>query len=190
LAAGACSGLLLPDDRVLEVDGVPAESLQQVTAAFRESQGTVRIKVSSRIVFGGFMYKKGELNTSLQLRWFILSDELDGSILRYFDGRNTMTRVSKGDIRISPNDVSSVRTFTHEGNGNKKLGVRITTPGRVWELVSNRGDAEARKWAELLNARIRRRVQRTSTMADATEAQQVAAIGSKEAGIVPQCTRL
>ena len=28
--AGACSGMLFPDDRILEVDGEPAESLQQV----------------------------------------------------------------------------------------------------------------------------------------------------------------
>jgi hypothetical protein len=31
--AGACSGLLCPDDRILEVDGEPAESLQQVRSS-------------------------------------------------------------------------------------------------------------------------------------------------------------
>ena len=31
--AGACSGLLNPDDRIIEVDGVPTASLQQVTKA-------------------------------------------------------------------------------------------------------------------------------------------------------------
>ena len=260
--AGACSGLLFPDDRVIEVDGVPAESLQQVTTAFRESRDTVRLKVASRVVFGGMLYKKGEINVSIQPRWFVLFDELDGSVLRcdsrrrsrrsrrsraapppcsratgpdpfaprsrpartplassmrrtlsslphacscraraalvrrrrlrYYDGRNAVSRVHKGDIPISPHDVSMVRTFTHELHGTKRMGVRITTQTRVWELISYRSDTEARKWAELLNARIRRRVHRPtlSAMAESTEAQQAATIGSKEAGVVPQCTRL
>ena len=33
--AGACSGLLFPDDRILEVDGEPAVSLQQVCIEMR-----------------------------------------------------------------------------------------------------------------------------------------------------------
>jgi len=190
--AGACSGLLFPDDKVLEVDGVPAESLQQVTTAFRESRDTVRLKVASRVVFGGMLYKKGEVNTTLQPRWFVLFDEVGGSVLRYYDGRNAVSRVFKGDIPISPHDVSMVRTFTHDVHGTKRMGVRITTQSRVWELISYRSDTEARKWAELLNARIRRRVHRPtlSAMAESTEAQQAATIGSKEAGVVPQCTRL
>ena len=38
-------------------------------------RGTVKVKVSSRVVHGGWLYKKGEVNTSLQLRWFLLYDE-------------------------------------------------------------------------------------------------------------------
>jgi len=190
--AGACCGLMSPDDRVLEVDGVVADSLQQVTTAFRESRDAVRLKVASRVVFGGLMYKKGELNTSLQLRWFILSDELEGSILRYYDGRNTVMRVLKGEIRVSPQTISMVRTFTHESNGIKRLGVRISTDSRVWELISYRSDADARHWTELLSSRIRVRVHRPTlcNLAEATEAQAAATIGSKEAGVRPQCTRL
>ena len=64
-------------DRILEVDGVPTKTLQQVTSAFRESRDTVRMKVASPVVYGGWLYKKGELNTTLQLRFFILSDEAE-----------------------------------------------------------------------------------------------------------------
>jgi len=192
--AGACSGMLAPDDRVLEVDGKRAESLQQVTTIFRESRENVRIKVASQVVCGGFLYKKGEMNTTLQLRWFLLTDDTNGggSTLRYYEGRNVVSRTLKGEIRITPQDVSLVRTFTHEGQGEKRLGVRITTSSRAWELVAHRSDAEARHWAELLNARIRKRVHRP-TMAqaiDVTDVQQAAAAGSKEAGIAPQVTRL
>ena len=192
--AGACSGMLSLDDRILAVGGVPTESLQQVAGIFRDSCHLVTIRVASKVVFGGFLLKKGEVNTQLQLRWFLLSDDpaIGGSILRYYDGRNAVTRQLKGEIRITPQEVSMVRTFTHESGSEKRLGVRITTVSRVWELVAHRTDAEARYWAELLNARIRRRVHRPtlSTMADSTAAQQIATIGSKEAGVVPQSTRL
>jgi len=191
--AGACSGLLSPDDRILSVDGVPTESLQQVAGIFRDSNHLVTIRVVSKVVFGGFLFKKGEMNTSLQLRWFLLSDDgQNGSVLRYYEGRNAVTRTLKGEIRITPQEVSMVRTFTHDNGGEKRLGIRITTPSRVWELVAHKADAEARHWAELLNARIRRRVHRPtlSVMADSTAAQQIATIGSKEAGVVPQSTRL
>ena len=89
-----------------------------------------------------------------------------------------MTRALKGEIPISPHDVSLVRTFTYEGNGMKKMGVRITTATRVWELVSHKSDTDVRKWAELLNSRIRRRVHRPtiSTMAEASELQQVSGV--------------
>ena len=154
------------------------------------------IRVCSKVVFGGWLYKKGEVNTALQLRWFTLSDDeaLGGGLLRYYDGKNAVSRTLKGEIKITPGDVSMVRTFTYEqiGGAEKRLGVRITTPSRVWELVAHQSDAEARRWAEMLSVRIRRRVHRPtiSHMADSTDAQQIATIGSKEAGTVPQCTRL
>ena len=66
-----------------------------MTQAFRESRDSVRVRVKSSIVYGGWLYKKGELNTTLQLRWFVLSDERDGSVLRYYEGKNTVTRVPK-----------------------------------------------------------------------------------------------
>ena len=119
-----------------------------------------------------------QVNTSLQLRWFVLSDDAAegvGGTLRYYEGRNGVTRVLKGEIRISPADVSMVRTYTHEANGQEKcLGVRLTTPARVWELVGYKSDAEVRQWAELLSARIRHRVHRPtiSHIADSTAAQQ------------------
>ena len=91
--AGACSGMLAPDDRIIEVDGVPATSLPQVTNAFRESRDIVKVKVASRVVYGGWLNKKGEVNTTLQLRWFLLSDEGNGSVLRYYEGRNVRTRL-------------------------------------------------------------------------------------------------
>jgi len=193
--AGACSGLLSPDDRVLEVDGIPATSLAQVTSAFRDSRDTVKIKVASKVVYGGLLLKKGEMNTSLQTRWFVLSDEDEGSMLRYYEGRNAVTRVLKGEIRIAPQEVSSVRTYMHEDKGEKRLAFRITTASRAWELVSPKQDSEARRWAELLNARIRRRVHRPTisgqvAVSEATEAQALAAVGSKEAGIIPESTRL
>jgi len=190
--AGACSGMLVPDDLLLEVDGVKAESLQQVTAIFRESRETVRVKVASRVVYGGWLYKRGEVNTSLQLRWFVLSDDPEGGgVLRYYEGRNSVTRSLKGEIRISPSTVSMVRTFTHEGQGEKRMGVRITTNSRVWELVAHRSDTEARRWAELLNARIRRRTHRPSmAMPDVTDAQEAAMTGNKESQQGHQTTRL
>ena len=137
----------------------------------------------------------GEFNTSLQLRWFLLFDLDDdeaGSVLRYYDGKNAVTRVHKGDIKINPQEVSAVRTFGWESGAEKKLGVRITTSSRVWELVSWKNDAEARQWAELLDKRIRRKVRRPTmaTMAEATEAQAAASIGVKQAGVVPTTTRL
>ena len=147
------------------------------------------------------MQKKGKLNTSLQLRWFVLSDlpqSEGGSVLRYYEGRNGVTRTLKGEIRINPAEVSAVRTFAHTGGAGggaaaeKRLGVRISAAGRVWELVAKNSDAEARHWAELLNARIRVRTARPSMaqMADSTAAQQAAMIGSKESGARPQTTRL
>jgi hypothetical protein len=37
----------------------------------------------AQVVYGGFLLKKGEINTAPQLRWFILSDEgVDYSMLR------------------------------------------------------------------------------------------------------------
>ena len=194
--AGACNGFVAPDDRVLEVDGVKAETLQQVTKAFRESRDTVRLKLATKIVHGGMLLKKGEVNTTLQPRWFMLSDDDEkGSMLRYYDGRNAVTRTLKGEIPINPHDVSMVRTFTHEYRGEKRLAVRITTPNRAWELVAARHDSEARTWAELLNARIRRRLHRptlsgAAAVSEVTEAQALAAVGSKDAGVVPETTRL
>lgn len=108
--AGACSGMLKPDDRIISVDGIEVESLQQarpalmsaargrhgprwgrvhrrthplqVTSVFRGSSAMVKVVVASRVVFAGFMLKKGELNSEFQKRWFMLSDEADGSVLR------------------------------------------------------------------------------------------------------------
>ncbi|MEC9052526.1 MAG: PDZ domain-containing protein, partial [Actinomycetota bacterium] len=177
--AGASSGLLSPDDRVLEVGGVRAQSLTQVTDVFRSSRGSVTVKVKSDVVHGGMLLKKGELNTSLQQRWFMLSDEGDASVLRYYDGRNAVSRVLKGEILISPSEVSSVRTFTHEVAGQKRLGVRIATAARTWELVAPRQDTDARQWAELLNARIRPRARHSTS----------AGKSSKEAGIVSRSHR-
>lgn len=183
--AGACSGLLSPDDRILEVDGVPTLGLQQVTAAFRESKDRVRIKVASRVVHGGFLLKKGDINAEMKMRWFVLSDEADGSVLRHYDGRNSVTRVLKGEIKVNPTDVLAVRHFTYEGSGERTLGVRLTTPSRVWEVVS-RSPVEARHWVELLSVRARRNV-----------GAQMAADGSEEAAAAargapgpPQSTRL
>ena len=59
------------------------------------------------------MLKKGEMNSEFQLRWCMLSDEEEGPMLRYYEGRNTVTRVFKGQIMINPTDVLSVRSFTH-----------------------------------------------------------------------------
>ena len=73
--AAACSGMLSPTDRVLEVDGVEAEGLKQVTAAIRGGSHQVKVKVASKVVHGGFMRKKGEVNTGYQLRFFLLIDE-------------------------------------------------------------------------------------------------------------------
>ena len=166
--AGACSGLLHPDDRILKVGGVFASSLAQVTAVFRESRDTVKLTVASNVVWGGYLQKKGELNSALQLRWFLLSDEGDASVLRYFDGRNAVSRTQKGAITISPHEVQSVRHFTWERGGERALALRIVTPSRVFELVSKRNDDEVRRLTELLNTRIRRRLARPS-MAAATE---------------------
>ena len=47
--AGACSGMLAPDDRILSVDGVPTESLQQVAGIFRDSRHIVTIRVASKV---------------------------------------------------------------------------------------------------------------------------------------------
>ena len=42
--AGACCGLLKPDDRIVSVDGVPAQTLQQVTDVFRGSSAMVKVR--------------------------------------------------------------------------------------------------------------------------------------------------
>ena len=51
--AGACSGLLSPLDRIMEVDGIAAESLQQVTRAFGSSARQVSSSSSSSGGGGG-----------------------------------------------------------------------------------------------------------------------------------------
>jgi len=154
--AGACCGLLGPNDRVLEVDGVPAESLKQVTTAFKGSSNAVKVKVASKVVHGGFMLKKGELNSDFQLRFFILSDEADGSILRYYEGRNMVTRKHKGEIKINSKDVSNIKQMMNinPNTGEKTPGVSIQTSGRVYELLCER-TSEARLWATLLHDRAR-----------------------------------
>ena len=106
--AGACSGLLNPDDRIVSVDGTPAENLAQVTDAFRGSSAMVKVVVASRIVFAGFMLKKGEMNSEFQLRWFMLVDEKEGPVLRYYEGRNTVSRVKKGEIKINQQELSAM----------------------------------------------------------------------------------
>ena len=126
-----------------------------MTNAFRGSSAHVKVCVASRVVHAGFMLKKGELNSQLQLRWFMLHDEADGSVLRYFDGRNAMSRKLKGEIKISPEEVSSVRSATHEAGNDKLLGVSIFTPSRQWELICNTPD-EARTWLQLLTQRSRK----------------------------------
>ena len=44
-----------------------------MTTAFRESRDTVKIKVASNVVYGGLLYKKGEMNTSLQVSLVVSS---------------------------------------------------------------------------------------------------------------------
>jgi len=190
--AGACSGLLAPDDRILAVDGIFAQSLAQVTGAFRESRDTVKLTVKSNVVWGGFLLKKGELNSALQLRWFLLFDEGDVSMLRYYDGRNSVSRTAKGEIPISALEVQSVRHFTWERSGEKALALRIVTASRVYELVAKRNDEEVRHLTELLNTRIRRRLNRPSmaVAVETTETQFVAATGRQATGAVPETTRL
>jgi C-terminal processing protease CtpA/Prc len=161
--AAACSGMLSPTDRVLEVDGVEAEGLKQVTAAIRGGSHQVKVKVASKVVHGGFMRKKGEVNTEYQLRFFLLIDEGTHSILRYFEGQNAVTRVAKGEIRISPKDVRSVRQFSGDDSrtGDKTHGIIINTLkedrvfGRSYELQC-KTLAEARLWYQLLIARVRK----------------------------------
>ena len=154
--AGACTGMLTPNDRIIEVDGEPADTLQQVTSRFKGSAHEVKVKVASRVVFGGFMLKKGELNTEFQLRWFLLVDEDECTVLRYFDGRNGVTRKLKGEIKISPQEVRSVRSYIHEDvvTGAKTPGVVINQTGRTWELLTKTA-AESRMWVSLLHARVR-----------------------------------
>jgi len=154
--AGACCGLLGVHDRVLEVDGVEAEDLKQVTSSFKGSSHAVKVKVASKNVHGGFMLKKGNLSQEFQLRFFVLSDEPDGSVLRYFEGCNVVTRKHKGDIKIGPKDVNSVRVFTHTNaqTGETSPGVKIECPGRTWEMLCKRAN-EARLWASILNERVR-----------------------------------
>ena len=106
-----------------------------------------------------------------------------------------MSRIAKGEIKINPTEVSMVRTFTYESGGEKRMGVRITTTSRVWELVAHKSDAEARRWAELLNSRIRKRGRALTAAAggavvDVTDAQHAATVGSAVSGVVPQSTRL
>jgi len=154
------------------------------------------VKVSSKVVYGGYLLKKGELNTTPQLRWFILSDEgVDYSMLRYYDGRNAVSRVMKGEIKISANDVQTVRHYMHEGQGQRALAVRIVTSTRTWELISPRGTEEARRWTELLNARIRRRPNERSNFGHrpsmaASELQVAASTGVAATGTIPETTRL
>ena len=135
---GACTGMLTPHDRIIEVDGEPADTLQQVTSRFKGSAHEVKVKVASRVVFGGFMLKKGELNTEFQIRWFLLVDEDECAVLRYYDGRNAVTRKLKGEIKISPQEVRSVRSYLHEDvvTGAKTPGVVINQAGRTWELLT------------------------------------------------------
>ena len=91
------------------------------------------------------------------MRWFVLSDEPDGSVLRYYEGRNAVTRKAKGEIKISPVEVQSSRHWTHTmaGTGEKLLGVAIYTPSRTWEMLC-KTDAEARSWLQLLTVRSRK----------------------------------
>ena len=88
--------------------------------------------------------------------------------------------------------MQSVRHYTHEANGQKALALRIVTTNRSWELVSSRGaggEDAARRWTELLGARIRSRT-RDQTMAETTEVQAAATFGRQATGIIPQSTRL
>ncbi|KAL1495447.1 hypothetical protein AB1Y20_016815 [Prymnesium parvum] len=156
--AGACSGMLKPDDRIISVDGIEVESLQQVTSVFRGSSAMVKVVVASRVVFAGFMLKKGELNSEFQKRWFMLSDEADGSVLRYYDGRNAVTRKLKGEIKISPEEILSTRHWTHKRDGEKLLGVALYTQSRTWELLCPT-ENEARSWLQLLTMRSRKEAQ-------------------------------
>ena len=151
--AGACTGMLTPNDRIIEVDGEPADTLQQVTSRFKGSAHEVKVKVASRVVFGGFMLKKGELNTEFQIRWFLLVDEDECAVLRYYDGRNAVTRKLKGEIKISPQEVRSVRSYLHEDvvTGAKTPGVVINQAGRTWELLTKTA-AESRMWVRSIVA--------------------------------------
>jgi len=57
-------------------------------------------------------------------------------------------------------------------------------------------DSEIRRWTELLNARIRKKLTHRPSMAgsmaaiDATESQMAATMGRQSTGIVPESTRL
>lgn len=162
--AGAASGLLSVHDRIVEVDGQPAENLQQVTSCFKGSGHQVKVKVASRVVHGGNMLKKGEVNTEYQMRWFLLFDMGDHSLLRYYDGQNCVTRVQKGEIKITPNDVKGVRQHTSTSPaGEKRHGIIINTSEgsvlgttRTYELLCQ-SLPEARLWFQLLNARARKK---------------------------------
>ena len=163
--AGAASGLLSQHDRIVEVDGQPAENLQQVTTCFKGSGHQVKVKVASRVVHGGNMLKKGEVNTEYQMRWFLLLDMGDHSLLRYYDGQNCVTRVQKGEIKITPSDVKGVRQHTATSQaGEKRHGIIINTNDnssilgttRTYELLCQ-SLPEARLWFQLLNARARKK---------------------------------
>ena len=70
----------------------PCHPSPQVTTNFKGSSQTVKVKVASKIVHGGYMLKKGELNSEFQLRFFLLIDEAEGSILRYYEGASLPTQ--------------------------------------------------------------------------------------------------
>ena len=71
------------------------------------------------------------------------------SILRYFEGQNAVTRVAKGEIRISPKDVRSVRQFSGDDSrtGDKTHGIIINTlkEDRVFGCHATRRSNSARR---------------------------------------------
>ncbi len=176
--AGACCGLLRTNDLILEVDGVPADDLASVTKTFKSSSHAVKVKVATHVVHGGYMLKKGEINQDFQLRFFILTDNpaTETSVLAYYEGCNAVTRVHRGDIKISPIDVTGVRQMTYEdpATGEKTPGIVISTPSRQWELLCERV-AEARFWATLLVERTRGKSITAAQLAQAEEPNNVMA---------------
>jgi len=202
--AGACNGLLHHNDRILEVNGVPAANLKQVTGTFKSSTHSVKVKVSSLVVHGGFLAKKGELNQTFQLRFFLLIDAPDSAVLQYYEGRNIVTRKFKGEIRINPKEVTSVRQFIYDNptTGEKTPGVLIETPSRKWELLCERTN-EARLWVALLHERVRpKRLAAQQVHQEESRARErgksisvhanagAAAVPSKPPAAIPESTRL